>query len=264
MTQDMTSSPWRNRPVVVMTAGGTNPRLVINELARHFPALTVIEEQPESKGLILRRRARRLGWIEACGQLATMIASRLGKRFATRRTEEIIAQYRLNDAVDAAIPVIAVSSLNDAACHDAVRAAGPAVIFTISCRILSAKTLAAMPCPVINFHAGINPAYRGQMGGYWALVENDAGNFGGTVHVVDAGIDTGGTLYEKRATPSKSDTMLTYPLLLSAASIDIIIRSIDDALAGRLAPYAPAGQSKLRYNPAIWTWLWHGLTKRIW
>ena len=58
-----------------------------------------------------------------------------------------------------------------------------------------------MPCPVLNYHAGITPKYRGMNGGYWALATGDAGNFGATVHLVDAGVDTGGVLHQVRGRP---------------------------------------------------------------
>lgn len=256
--------PEQNRRIVVMTAGGLNPQLMINALAKHFPDIHVIEEQPESKGTLLTRRARRFGWPVALGQLATMVASRLGKNVAARRSEEIIREYGLSADVNPAIPVTHVPSLNDAACHAAVTRLAPAVVFTISCRILSPATLVAIPCPVINFHAGINPMYRGQMGGYWSLVEKDGRNFGATLHLVDKGIDTGGTLYEQRLVPSPSDSLSTYPLLMTAAGVDITVRALEDAIAGRLRPSEPLGPSKLRFPPTIWTWAYHGLTRGIW
>ncbi len=247
-----------------MTAGGTNPQVMINALARHFPDLHVIQEQAEPKSALLRRRARRLGWFIALGQLATMTASRLGKRLAAKRSNEIIREHGLSSAADGTIPMTQVQSLNDPACHAAVTSLKPAAVFTISCRILSPATIAAIPCPIINFHAGINPTYRGQMGGYWALVGGDKDNFGATVHLVDSGTDTGASLYEKRLAPSPADTLATYPLLLTAACVDISVQALRDALAGTLKPYQPAGPSILRFPPPIWTWLYHGLTKRIW
>ncbi len=247
-----------------MTAGGVNPQVMINALAKHFPDLHVIQEEPESKGVLLKRRARRFGWFVALGQLATMIASRLGKSVAAKRSEEIIRDYGLSAEPDGAVSVTHVPSLNDPACHAMVTSLKPAAVFTISCRILSPATLAVIPCPVINFHAGINPMYRGQMGGYWSLVERDEKNFGATVHLVDKGIDTGGTLYEKRLTPSRADSLATYPLLMTAACIDISVQALRDAVGGTLKPYQPQGLSTLRYPPPIWTWLYHGFTKRVW
>jgi hypothetical protein len=250
--------------VVVITAGGANPQVMINALSTKFPNLHVIQEQPESKSVLLKRRAKRFGWFVALGQLATMIASRLGKNVTAKRTVEILRDYALSTEPNRRLPVTHVPSLNDPACHAVVTAMRPKAIFTISCRILSPATLAVMPCPVINFHAGINPMYRGQMGGYWSRVELDEKNFGATVHLVDQGIDTGGSLYEKRVKPSRSDSLATYPLLMTAAGIDISVQAIEDAINGTLKPYNPAGPSHLRFPPPIWTWLYHGLTKRNW
>lgn len=251
-------------PIVVMTAGGLNPQVMINALAKHFSNIHVIVERPESKRQILRRRARRFGWMHAVGQLGTTIAARLGKKLSTRRASEIVALYGLSGERQPNIPLTKVGSLNDADCRRLVTQLQPRVILTISCRLLSSETLAALPCPVINFHAGINPVYRGQMGGYWARICHDQGNFGATVHIIDKGTDTGGTLYESRVTPSKADTMATYPLLITASSTGITVKALQDALAGTLKPYAPPGRSVLRFPPTVWTWLYHGLTKGIW
>ena len=94
--------------------------------------------------------------------------------------------------------------------------------------------------------------------------ENDEENFGATVHLVDAGVDTGDILYQSRMKPSKSDTLHTYPLLQTAASTDIVIRAVEDALSGTLKPLPANGSSRQWYHPPIWTWLWNGFTRGIW
>ncbi|SMD14443.1 formyl transferase [Rhizobium sp. RU36D] len=250
--------------ILVMTAGGANPAIVINALSARWPDVHVIQEHPESKLEIWRRRARRLGPLQATGQLATMIASRLLKKAANKRMAEICHQYGAQPVLNPAIPVHHVGSINDGKALDLVRTISPSVVVLVSTRLMKRATLAAMPCPVINLHAGINPAYRGQMGGYWSLVENDRANFGATVHLVDAGIDTGETLHEVRPQPAKQDFISTYPMLLTAASVEIVCQSVEETLEGRLAPRSPSGPSHLRFPPAIWTWVWHGLTKGIW
>lgn len=250
--------------IVVMTAGGVNPQIVINALSARFSGLTVIREQPESKAVLVRRRARRVGWLAALGQLATMIVSRLGKSALRRRTDEILAAGGYQAEPAPGINTIHVPSLNDPACHAAVARLDPAVILTVSCRLLSRDTLAKLRCPVINLHAGINPMYRGQCGGYWALVNGDPENFGATLHLVDAGVDTGDTLYEARTAPAKGDSMLTYPLILTAAAIPYAIRAVEDALTGNLTPRRPQGPSAMYDNPAIWTWIRNGIAKGIW
>lgn len=253
-----------NQQIVIVTAGGRNPQILINALHTRFGNVTVLLEQPESKKLFIKRRIRKLGLITAAGQFATMVASKFGKRFTKKRTADILRQYGVDDRENPAIPVIAVDSVNTPEAIEQIRAKNPAVVFLVSCRMLSAATLSAMPCPVINFHAGINPQYRGLMGGYWARMENDEANFGATVHLVDAGVDTGDILYQSRMTPSKNDTMHTYPLLQTAASTDIAIRAVEDALAGNLKPLPANGNSRQWYHPPIWTWLWNGVTRSIW
>jgi hypothetical protein len=53
-----------------------------------------------------------------------------------------------------------------------------------------------VPSPFINYHAGINPKYRGQDPAYWARVQGDAEHAGITIHLVDEGVDTGAVLFQ--------------------------------------------------------------------
>ena len=71
-------------------------------------------------------------------------------------------------------------------------------------------------------------------------------------------------LYQSRTTPSKRDTMHTYPLLQTAASAGIIIKALEDAVTGNLKPLKIAAPSRQWYHPPIWTWLWNGVTRGIW
>ncbi|EKF58007.1 formyltransferase [Agrobacterium albertimagni AOL15] len=253
-----------DRRVVVMTAGGLNPTLVVQHLAKAGMDVHLLLENPEGKGEITRRRARKLGWIPALGQLGTMIAARLLRRLADRRIAELLAEHGLDRTLPETVPIHPVTSINAAETAALVKQLKPGAILLVSTRLMSARQLAAMPCPVINLHAGINPNYRGQMGGYWSLRENDGQNFGATLHLVDAGTDTGGTLYEVRTKPAPSDFISTYPLLLTIASLEIVTRSLNDALEGRLAPIEPQGPSVLRFPPTFWSWIWCGVTRRIW
>lgn len=250
--------------VIVMTAGGPNPAVVINALAGRYPNLHVVREQPELKGAITRRRARRLGWIAALGQMGTMIAARLLRPLSGRRIDALLRANGLSATIRSHIPIHDVSSINDPATLALVAGLKPAAILLVSTRLMSRAALAAMPCPVLNLHAGINPTYRGQMGGYWSLVEEDAANFGATLHLVDAGTDTGGTLYEVRTLPDDGDFIATYPLVLTVAAIDITLQSVDDAVHGRLRPSQPEGPSVLRYPPTLWAWLANGFRRKIW
>jgi folate-dependent phosphoribosylglycinamide formyltransferase PurN len=250
--------------VVVVTAGGRNPQILINALAGRFAEVVVLLEPAESKALFVRRRARKLGWPVALGQLATMVASKLGKRFTEGRALQILREHGVSDAPHPDVRTIDIPSINAPEAHRAIASLSPDVLFLVSCRMLSVETLSAIACPVINFHAGINPQYRGLMGGYWARVQRDEANFGATVHLVDPGVDTGAVLYQARMVPDRADTMHTYPLLQTAAAVDIAVKAVDDAMAGRLAPVVAVGPTRQWYHPPLWTWLWYGVTRGIW
>lgn len=260
----MTERETRMETVAMLIQPGPNPEIVANAVKAAFPNLVVIEEQPESKGLFIRRRARKLGWVQALGQLATMLVSRYGKRFTAARADEILEEFGANAGIDSSIRRLAVPSANSPNLLSALDDIRPAALLLVSTRMLKAETLAAITCPVLNLHAGINPQYRGLQGGYWSRVLSDEENFGATVHLVDAGVDTGGVLYQHRIEPSKRDTMHTYPLLQTASSTGIVVAALRDAVAGNLKPLKIAAPSRQWYHPPIWTWLWNGVTRGIW
>lgn len=250
--------------IAMLIQPGQNPEIVVNAVKAAFPDLVVIEEQPESKKLFIKRRAKKLGWLQALGQLATMVVSKYGKRFTTARVAEILEEFGANDRRDSTIRRIAVPSANSAEFVTVMDEIRPAALLLVSTRMLKAETLAAIACPVLNLHAGINPQYRGLQGGYWSRVLADEVNFGTAVHLVDAGVDTGGVLHQIRLKPSKRDTMHTYPLLQTAAATGIVVESLRDAVTGNLKPLKIAGPSRQWYHPPIWTWLWNGVTRGIW
>ena len=250
--------------ILVITAGGAYAWVIVNALASRFDGLEVALEQPESKGLFLRRRARRIGWFQTIGQFGTMVISRFGKRFASKRTNEIIASSGARPDLSPDVPVTRVSSANGSDCLELIAARRPDVVFLVGCRMLSKATLAAIPCPVINYHSGINPKYRGLAGGWWARATGDHENYGTTVHLVDAGVDTGDTLYQAFLAPQPDETLLTDSLAMAAGSREIAVRAVEDAIAGTLQPKTSDLPSVQRFHPPIWTYLATGLFKRIW
>ena len=247
-----------------MTEGGPHIWAIVNALSDRFGPVTVILETPESKRALLQRRARKQGWISVTGQLGTMVLTRLGKRFLAARADRIAAENGLETSPRENQPIVDVPSANSLEFLAEIDRLKPSVILLAGCRLLSKETLAALPCPVLNYHAGISPKYRGMNGGYWALVTGDAENFGATVHLVDAGVDTGDVLHQMRGRPEPGDNLMLYALRLASLSRGICIRAVEDALASRLALQKPDMPSMQWYHPTIWFYLWTGLTKGVW
>ncbi|PSM19006.1 formyl transferase [Nitratireductor sp. StC3] len=250
--------------VCVVTAGGPYPWIIVNALARRFGAIDVIEEEGEPQLAFLRRRARMTGWISLAGQFGTMVLIRLGKRLSARRIAGIVAAAKLEPEPASEQRIIKVESVNSDAFVREIDRLEPRVVLLAGCRIVRPWVLARLSCPVLNYHAGITPAYRGMNGGYWALAEGDRENFGATVHLVDAGVDTGMIVRQVRGSPEPGDTIMTYAHRLAALSREMCADAVADALAGRLAPRAPEGPSRQWYHPTIWSYLWTGLTRGVW
>ena len=255
------TSPSR---ICVITAGGPYPWIIINALGQKFGPIDVLMEEPEPRSLFLKRRARKIGWFATAGQFATMVLVRLGKKRFAARIERIVAEHGLEEESLPEHPVVEIGSINSSECLQALKRLDPKVVLLAGCRIVKPEILSQIRCPVLNYHAGISPQYRGMNGGYWALASGDPGNFGTTVHLVDAGIDTGGILYQVRGKPAPGDNIMTYTHRLAALSRDICVRAVGDALAGKLKVVPSDGPSRQRYHPTIWQYLATGFMRGVW
>ena len=250
--------------IVIVTAGGPHVWVIVNAVQERLGPVTVVMEEPESKTRLLHNRARKLGWINVAGQLGTMVLTRFSKLFRSGRDARKLAGEGLNTEPAADQAIVGIGSANSRELTDALTKLQPEVVLLAGCRMLSKSTLDSIRCPVLNYHAGINPKYRGMNGAYWALATGDADNFGATVHLVDAGVDTGGVLHQIRGKPEPGDNLTNYAMRLAVMSRGICIRSIEDALAGRLEPVATDMPSKQWYHPTVWFYFWTGVTKGVW
>lgn len=253
-----------NGRVCVVTAGGPHPWIIVNALADHFGDVQVIVEDSERRGAFLARRARLQGWVSVVGQFGTMCLIGVGKALFRRRIARIISSERLRVQQRAGLPLWKIASVNSGDFLRAIDKIRPSVVLLAGCRILTPDTLAGIPCTVLNYHAGITPRYRGMNGGYWALASGDSGNFGATVHLVDAGIDTGAIVAQVRGEPAANDNIMTYAYRLAALSRRMCVNVVEDALADRLEPLQPGGRSRQWFHPTIWFYLWTGVTKGVW
>lgn len=253
-----------HKPVVVITEGGPHIWAIANALNDAHDNVVIVLETPQSKRDLLTKRARKQGWVSVLGQLGTMVLVRLGKRFTSARIDRLVAEEKLETALRPNQQIVHVASADSRELIAALGDIDPGVVLLAGCRMLSKATLDAIACPVLNYHAGITPKYRGMNGGYWALAAGDPENFGTTVHMVDAGVDTGSVLYQARGKPGAGDNLASYALRQAAFSREICVRAVDDALAGRLVPVDPKLPSRQWFHPTIWQYLSTGVRKGVW
>lgn len=259
---DRSADPTRR--IVVMTAGGPLSRIIVNGLCKRLGPVTVIEESAESKGEIIHRRARLLGWAMALSQAAAGLVIRLLNARRSGRIERIIRDHGLDTAPHGKRDVRHVTTVNAPETLGLLRELQPDVVAVYGTRILKPATLAAISAPFINYHAGINPKYRGQHPGYWALASGDPDNAGVTIHLVDAGVDTGGVLYQARCRFDAEDTISSYQYLQAAHALPLFARALEDALRGQLVPRRVDLPSKQWFPPTLGSYITTGLLRGVW
>ena len=108
-------------------------------------------------------------------------------------------------------------------------------------------------------HVGITPHYRGSHGGYWALYNKDVENFGTTIHLVDAGVDTGAVLKQVFIKPDKLDNFTTYPVLQVATGIAALKEILTNIALGNYTTTKQTEKGKMYYQPTIWQYLTGGV-----
>ena len=250
--------------VVFLTTGSDLGKIAASRLAEAFPDVTIVVERPASRRDLLRSRIKRLGLGHVVGQIGFVGVARILHHASQRRIREILHQHHLEPRWPDGCERIEVPSVNSPECLACLAELKPRVILVLGTRILSRATLAAIDVPLINYHAGITPKYRGVHGGYWARTEGDLANFGVTVHLVDPGIDTGAVLYQARLVPAPSDNYATFPYLQLATVLPLLEQAAHDALASKLAPQTVDLPSRLWSHPTIWGYLAAGLFSGAW
>jgi len=250
--------------IVLLVAEGGLANAAANHLAARFGSITVLREQPESKWAILRRRARLVGPVYACGQALCGVLLKVVAKRSRGRIAEICAEQGLATSAPAAIAIRPIGSVNSEPCRRALKDLDPQVVAVYGTRMIGKRTLSAVACPFINYHAGITPKYRGQHPAYWARVENDAGGAGVTIHLVDEGVDTGAVLYQAPVHFAADDNITTYQFVQMGVALPLFVRAIEDALAGRLAPKRVDLPTRKWFPPTLRQYLANGLGRGVW
>ncbi|WP_257307444.1 formyl transferase [Geothrix campi] len=250
--------------IVALTNGSPHSWIIINTVVARFGPITVLIEDPEPRWGLVRRRLKRHGPLALAGQIGFVVLRRFIAKRNQARLVEIIHEHGLDPSPHPDCEVVPIRSVNSPACREALARLCPDVVFVIGTGIIRAETLQAIRVPLMNCHFGITPKYRGQAGGYWALAKGDPDHAGVTVHLVDAGVDTGEVIYQARFSAGERDSFSTYFYLQAAAFRAITVKALEDALNGGLRPFKPSLPSEQFHHPTLWAYLRTGLSKGVW
>ena len=239
--------------ILILAQKSASTNILISHCIKRYPVVGVIFEEPPNFWAFLRRRISKLGLIKVAGQLMFLLTVPLFlKLISKKRIEVIYKQYGFSHEKTFGFSSKKVSTINSMAAIAYIKELNPDLIVLSGTRILSAEVLRTYDGKILNIHAGITPFYRGVHGAYWALANFDKENCGVTVHLVDAGIDTGGILKQARIVHLPHDNYVTYPLLQLALGLRLLDEVISE---NSYKSEEPKGRGRLWYHPTLYQYL---------
>ena len=253
-----------NKEVVLLAGKWETTPVVYNFLDDHFTVVKVIIEEPVPRKEFLRKRVKKLGWFTVGGQVLFQLL--IGKALAKnsqKRIEEILSHYQLSTKKIPGEKISEVASVNSEEGIRQLQDLNPAVVVVHGTRIISKKVLQSVNAPFINIHAGITPRYRGSHGAYWALANNDKENCGVTVHLVDAGIDTGNILFQETIPVTSKDNFATYGYLQLAVGLKLLQKALNGLFEGKMEVKKNSLDSALWHHPTLWGYLLKRISKAV-
>jgi len=188
-----------NLSVVVLTTHAATNYALIEALARdHRVSGIVFEYQTRLRIRLLLNRLRKLGTLTVLDQAAYKLLDLVIFRPRALRKMGSLLPACLSQEVLGETELLNVSSINSPAVTDLLSRLRPEAVVVSGTSLLCSRMLQTLNgVPIVNIHCGITPRYRGAHGAFWAVVNEDWDNVGTTVHLIDAGIDTGGILFQE-------------------------------------------------------------------
>lgn len=244
--------------IIILARDCDSTNVVYNYLKKYFEIDTVVFETPIPRKRQFLNRAKRLGYINAMSQVVFFLCiAPIIKQFSQKRKAEIFKEFELEETGPPKEKIKRIRYANTEEGRTLLKQLNPDLIIVNGTRIISKKTLEAVPATFINIHTGITPAFRGVHGGYWAIAKGKKNLFGTTIHYVDTGVDTGGIIEQVFVEPPKKDNFYTYPYLQYATVLPALRKVIQSFVDGNKPQTKPAvtNESELWFHPTVLQWL---------
>jgi methionyl-tRNA formyltransferase len=216
-------------------------------VARNIPVTAVILDRGKLSQRKKLTRTRHILRHSGPGELARRIRRRLRRRLRGRVTSRL-------DVFRSLVPV--VHEVADANGESSVRILTelvPDLVVLGSSRVLRRHVISIPRIGVLNAHPGLLPAYRGVDLIPWALHNGDP--LGVTIHLVNAGVDTGAILAQGHFEPSLGDTLSSLRrksnALMSELMGDVITRLVSTGKVESIKQDTNAGKQYYRMPPSL-------------
>lgn len=147
------------------------------------------------------------------------------------------------------IPYRVVNDLNEPRCEALLRQAAPDAVAFTGGGLLRGNILSIPRIGVLNCHTGILPQYRGMDVVEWTAAEGKAGavGFGATLHLMDAGVDSGAILLKKTIDPRPGEDFSIIRERLEVVMVELMLAGIQKLRDGQLQAQPQAAADGRQY-----------------
>jgi methionyl-tRNA formyltransferase len=135
-----------------------------------------------------------------------------------------------------AVRMLKPGRLNSPATLDLLESHGVNTLVVYGTNLIRAPLLERFAGRIVNLHLGLSPYYRGTATNFYPLLNEEPEYVGATIHLIDAGIDSGPILKHARPTIVGDDGPHTIGCKAIAAGIEAMIAVLNALSRGMLKP----------------------------
>jgi hypothetical protein len=237
--------------VVLLTKPYPLAEILEQRIAASGCLVGVMHEKTPSGWRGVKREAQRLvkrsGAMRALDVVAYQIYQRLFRAGELRRRLAALASASPAGSEQAA-PRWTFPTLNAPDAHAAISALAPDLLIVHGTGILKPQTFGLAPLAV-NLHCGMLPDYRGHDSTFWALHGGDFERVGASLHVIDAGVDTGTLIAVAHVPCGPADSDLDVWVSAFSVGVDLAVELVETLRDGRTVKFQPSvGQPGKHYG----------------
>jgi len=133
-----------------------------------------------------------------------------------------------------AVSTIQPGRLNSPETLALLQSRGVDTLVVYGTNLLKPPLLDAFAGRMVNLHLGLSPYYRGTATNFYPLLNEEPQYVGATIHLIDAGIDTGPIVRHARPTITAGDAPHTLGCKAILAGIEAMIATLHDLQDGRV------------------------------
>ena len=156
--------------------------------------------------------------------------------YEDRSREESVMCARISMSLDGSrrVPTLGVdkSTLNSSETIQFINEARPEVVLVYGTNLIKPPLLDAFAGRMVNMHLGLSPYYRGTATNFYPLLNDEPEYIGATIHLIDAGIDSGAILAHARPAISADDRPHTIGCNAIDAGIEALLRAVPEWVRG--------------------------------